>query len=81
VSGAAVGHALERRFEEVRRAETDRLRRKLAALSPGDRVLAEAIIADVIGALARVPAAALSRADPPPALDAVVHLFGLEVLA
>jgi hypothetical protein len=57
------------------------LRRKLAVLSPGDRVLAEAIIADVIGALAQVPAAALSRADPTPALDAVVHLFGLEELA
>ncbi len=80
MSGVAVGHALEIRFEEVRRAEADRLRHKLAALSPGDRVLAEAIITDVIGALARVPAAALSRPEPPPALDAVAHRFGLDGL-
>lgn len=78
MSGAVVGRALERRFEEVRRSELERLDRKLAALTPDDRARAESIIADVIGALARVPAAALACAHHRPTLDAVVHLFALD---
>jgi glutamyl-tRNA reductase len=82
MSGIVVGRALERRFEEVRRSEIDRLRRKLASLGPADRERAEAIIADVVDALARVPSAALASAHHSlsvPALEAVVHLFGLDL--
>ena len=78
MSGPGVGQALERRFQEVRRSEVDRLERKLAALSPDQRRSAEEIIADVVGAIARVPAAALARDDHPPTLEAVVRLFQLE---
>jgi hypothetical protein len=78
MSGPGVGQALERRFQEVRRAEVDRLARKLAALSPDQRRSAEEIIADVIGALARRPAAALARDNHLPTLEAVVRLFRLE---
>ena len=78
MSGSGVGRALERRFEEVGRSEIDRLKRKLAGLSPEERASVEAIVADVIGALARVPAAVLAQADHRPTLEAVVHLFDLE---
>lgn len=79
MSGTIVGPALERRFEEVRGSEIDRLRRKLVGLSPEERESAEAIIADVIGALVRVPAAVLASAQHLPTLEAVVHLFGLDL--
>jgi glutamyl-tRNA reductase len=79
MSGTVVGRALERRFEDVRRKELDRLSRKLAGLSPSDRALAEAVIADVVGALGRVPAAALACAQHNPTLEAVVHLFRLDL--
>jgi hypothetical protein len=59
-------------------AEVDRLQRKLSALSAGDRESAEAISADVIGALARMPAA-LASAHHAPTLESVVSLFGLDV--
>lgn len=78
MSGPGVGQALERRFQEVRRAEVDRLARKLAALSPDQRQSAEEIIADVIGALARIAATALARHSHAPTLEAVVQLFQLE---
>jgi hypothetical protein len=79
VSGSRVGEALQRRFEDVRRAELERLHRKLSALTPADRQSAEAIIADVIRALACAPAAALARDHQSQSLDAVVHLFGLDM--
>ncbi len=78
MSGPTVGRALQKRFEAVRRAELDRLRRKLGALSDDDRQSAEAIIADVIAALAREPAYALARTAHPHTLRAVVELFDLE---
>lgn len=75
MSGETVTRALEARFEEVRRAEVRRLQRKLGGLSIPERESAEAIIADVISALARVPARALVD---PGALAAIVHLFSLD---
>lgn len=63
MSGTVVGRALARRFDEVRQTEIERLQRKLAALSPADRAGAESIIADVIGAIARVPATPLASAQ------------------
>jgi hypothetical protein len=78
MGGHGVGQALERRFQDVRRAEVDRLGRKLASLSPDQRRSAEEIIADVIGGLARIPAAALAHDNHPPTLEAVVRLFQLE---
>ncbi len=78
MSGSTVGRALRRRFEAVRSAEVDRLRRKLAGLSDDERHVAETIIADVVGALAVEPARALSEGCQPQALEAVARLFDLE---
>jgi hypothetical protein len=78
MSGQGVGRAIERRFEQVRRSETERLQRKLARLSGEERESAEEIIAAVIDAVARVAAAALVKADHQPTLDAIVRLFDLE---
>ena len=77
VSGLAVSKALHDRFEAIRCAELDRLRKKLGALSDEDRRRVDAITADIIHAIARVPAQALARDARSPMLEAVVRLFGL----
>jgi glutamyl-tRNAGlu reductase-like protein len=79
MSGTIVGRALERYFDQVRRKELDRLTRKLAGLSPSDRAAAEAVIADVIRGVGRVPAIALAGAPHDETLEAIVHLFRLDV--
>lgn len=76
MSGATARKALRRRFDAIRRAELERLQKKLRGLSEADRRSAEAIIADVVQAIARVPDQAPS--DDVPALLALVHLFDLE---
>jgi hypothetical protein len=78
MSGQGVGRAIERRFDQVRRSETERLQRKLARLSGKERESAEEIIGDVIAAVARVAASALVKADHQPTLEAIVRLFNLE---
>jgi hypothetical protein len=80
VSGAAVGQALERRFEEVRRAEIDRLSRKFTGFTPSERVSAEQIIADVISGVAREAAVGIAGAHQRVTLEAVVRLFRLDDL-
>jgi glutamyl-tRNA reductase len=77
MSGPTVGQALHDRFDAIRRAELARMKKKLAGLSDEDRRHVEAITADIIHAIARVPAAALAGAQPP-ALEALVRLFALE---
>lgn len=78
MSGGMVRDALQERFDAVCREELDRLRRKLIGLSDDERACAEAVIADVIGALAR-PAERLVDDPPhPAAIDAIVRLFALD---
>ncbi len=78
MSGTKVSQALQNRFEAIRRAELDRLKKKLGGLSDEQRQSVEAITADVVRAIARVPACALADDPQRPALEAVVRLFALE---
>jgi len=72
-----VSRALRHRFDAIRRAEVERLDKKLRGLTDADRQSAEAIIADIVHAIASVPEQALSDNAPAPALQALVHLFDL----
>jgi glutamyl-tRNA reductase len=78
MSGPTISKALHARFEAIRRVELERLRKKLGGLSEEDRRRVESITADVIHAIARVPADVLVGDLHPPAVDAVVRLFALE---
>jgi glutamyl-tRNA reductase len=78
MSGASVGRAIHERFDAVRRAEVERLKRKLSALNDAERAIAEQVIADVVAGLARVPSRYANAADER-ALRAIVHLFGLDI--
>ena len=78
MSGPAVSQALQERFDAIRRAELDRLRKKLGHLSDDDRQSVEAITADIITAIARVPARMLAGRTDAPHLDALVQLFALD---
>jgi glutamyl-tRNA reductase len=77
MSGPTVSVALRHRFETIRRAEIERLDKKLRSLSDADRRSVEAITADIIHAIASIPARALTEGTPEPALHAVVRLFEL----
>ena len=77
MSGATVSKALHARFDSIRRAELDRLKKKLAGLSEEDRRHVESITADVIHAIARVPTQALTGDVRSPLLEAAVWLFAL----
>jgi glutamyl-tRNA reductase len=73
-----VRDALKERFDEVCREELGRLQKKLTGLSDDERESVEAAVADVIGALARVPGEALTGSAPAAdTLHAVVQLFDL----
>jgi glutamyl-tRNA reductase len=77
MSGTTVGHALRKRFDSIRLTEIERLEKKLRGLSDDERRSAEAIIRDVVHAIARVPDHLLNDDTPAPALQALVHLFDL----
>jgi glutamyl-tRNA reductase len=77
MSGPTVSAALRHRFEAIRRAELERLDKKLRGLSAEDRRSVEVITADVIRAIACGPERALHEGTPKPALEAVVKLFAL----
>jgi glutamyl-tRNA reductase len=77
MSGPTISVALRHRFEAIRRAELERLDKKLRGLSEDDRRSIEVITADVIRAIACVPERALHEGTPEPALQAVVALFDL----
>lgn len=78
MGGPAVSVALRDRFDAIRRSEVERLEKKLRGLSDADRRSVEAITADIIHAIARVPERALHNNAPEPQLEAVVRLFELE---
>jgi glutamyl-tRNA reductase len=75
MSGAAAARALENRFEAIRRAELERLHKKVAALSPSDREAVDAITAHVVHALVRCPAEQLTHDAPPGLVKAMTDLF------
>jgi hypothetical protein len=77
MSGTTVSGALRRRFDTIRRSEVERLDKKLRGLTDADRRSAEAIIADIVIAIASVPERTLSDATPAPTLQALVRLFDL----
>ena len=78
MSGATVGRALQDRFEQIRRAELSRLARKLSGLSDLERQAVEAVVADVVDALARPAAQLADDNGPAHTLEAIVRLFRLE---
>ena len=78
MSGAAAGQALHERFETIRRAELERLKKKLGSLTEEDRRFVHQITEDVVYALARGPQQALAGNAPPFTVEAVVRLFALE---
>lgn len=78
MSGPTVSRALQERFDAIRRAELERLKKKLGNLSDDDRRSVEAITADIINAIARVPATVLADRAHASQLDALVRLFALE---
>ncbi len=78
MSGPTISKALHDRFETIRRTELERLKRKLGNLTDEDRRHVEAITADIIHAIARVPAETLAGDVRRPALEAMVRLFALK---
>jgi len=77
MSGSCASRALRERFETIRRAEIERLTKKLKGLSDDERRSVEAITEDVIHALIRVPERVLAAESSEPAARALVRLFGL----
>jgi glutamyl-tRNA reductase len=77
MSGSCASRALRERFEAIRRAEIERLTKKLRGLSDDERRSVEAITLDVIHALVRVPERVLAAESSEPAAHALVRLFGL----
>jgi glutamyl-tRNA reductase len=77
MSGGVVSQALQDRFESIRQSEIERLEKKFRGLSDDDRRVVEAITAEVVQAIADVPARLLDDDVPAPALEAVVRLFEL----
>jgi glutamyl-tRNA reductase len=77
MSGSCASRALRERFETIRRAEIERLTKKLRGLSDDERRSVEAITVDVIHALVRVPERVLAAESSEPAARALVRLFGL----
>ena len=78
MSGSNVNQALRNRFESIRRAEIERLNKKLRGLTDDDRRSVEAITAAVVHAIVCVPEHALTSDAPTSALEAMVRLFALE---
>lgn len=77
MSGLSVGQALRERFESIRRAELQRLNKKLRGLTDDQRQSVEAITADITRAIAGVAERGLSVHGSQPAVDALVRLFRL----
>ena len=73
-----ITRALHDRFDEVCRAELQRLRRKTAALSPEERAEVDAISREVTMAIAARFEAALEARDAAGLADIVGRLFAVE---
>ena len=78
MSGGVISQALRDRFESIRLSEVERLEKKLRGLSDDERRVVEAITAEVVQAIAGVPARAPADETAEPALEAVVRLFALD---
>jgi hypothetical protein len=78
MSGPTVSQVLHDRFDAIRRAELERLKKKLDGLTDADRQFVHQITADVVDALARGPKRALAEDSPSIAIEALVRLFALE---
>jgi hypothetical protein len=78
MSGSTASQALHDRFDAIRRAELERLRKKLAGLTDAERQFIHQITTDIVHALARGPERALAHDPPSAAIEAVVRLFALE---
>jgi hypothetical protein len=77
MSGPSVSLAMRDRFEEIRRAELERLsRKKLRGLTAAQRASVDAITADVTRAILTMAERGLSTASQP-AVEAVARLFEL----
>jgi hypothetical protein len=72
-----IAQALHERFEQVCRAELERLRRKTASLSPADRAEVDAISAEVTRAIAARFGAALDASGTQDLADVVARLFAV----
>jgi glutamyl-tRNA reductase len=77
MSGPIVSRALRERFETIRRAEFERLTKKLRGLTDDERRSVDAITADIIHAIASLPERALAGDASRPAAEALVRLFSL----
>jgi len=77
MSGPTVSRALTARFDSIRQNELARLDKKLRGLTAEDRRSVEAITAEVIHAIARVPERAIDADASQDALEALVRLFAL----
>jgi hypothetical protein len=73
-----VSQALRKRFERIRRAEIERLNRKLRGLSDANRRSLETITREIVQAICRVPERALAEDANEPALEALVRLFAVD---
>jgi glutamyl-tRNA reductase len=78
MSGQALSAALRHRFETIRRAEMQRLDKKLRGLSPDERSHVDSITASVIQAIAGVSDRALAGGVGQDHVDRVAELFALE---
>ncbi len=74
MSGETAARALKVRFEQIRRTELERLRKKISGLSPAHRAEVEAITAQIVQAIAAAPERVLARGDGR-LVQAVVDLF------
>lgn len=78
MSGTSLSRALHDRFESIRRSEIERLGpKKLRGFTDEERRVVDAVTADLVRALARVPEDVQGAEVPRPALDAMIQLFGL----
>lgn len=78
MSGLTASRALANRFSAIHRAEIGRLEKKLRGLTDEDRRVVEALTADVIQAIARIPVEQLTGDVSALAVATVVRLFALD---
>jgi hypothetical protein len=80
MSGPTASQALQDRFDAIRRAELTRLKKKLTGLSEQDRQSVDRITTDIVVALTRGAARALTSGTvPPTSIDALIQLFALDL--